>query len=138
MDSFILLPVADLRGREGRAPPSWGPNSFNFMQFSGKYGKIVCWRPQRVGAPPRGNPGSATGYESDIAPRWVQGESSLMFTLSSDKWVLHKGTELEKLALLPTLYYQIFLVFFFICKAKLSEQFLVRTYTMSKGEPTKS
>ena len=32
--------VADLRGREGRAPP--GPNSFNFMQFLGKFGKIVC------------------------------------------------------------------------------------------------
>ena len=31
------------------------PNSFNFMQFSGNFGKIVCWRP-----PPRGNPGSAT------------------------------------------------------------------------------
>ena len=28
--------VADLRG---------GPNSFNFMQFSRKYGKIVSWRP---------------------------------------------------------------------------------------------
>ena len=24
-----------------RAPP----NSFNFMQFLGKFGKIVCWRP---------------------------------------------------------------------------------------------
>ena len=22
-----------------------GPNSFNFMQFSGKLGKIECWRP---------------------------------------------------------------------------------------------
>ena len=22
-----------------------GPNSFDFMQFSGKFGKIVCWRP---------------------------------------------------------------------------------------------
>ena len=28
--------------REGR--PS-GPNSFNFMQFWGNFGKIVCWRP---------------------------------------------------------------------------------------------
>ena len=27
-----------------RAPPQ-GPNSFNFMQFLGKFGKIVCWRP---------------------------------------------------------------------------------------------
>ena len=25
--------------------PPGGPNSFNFMQFLGKYGKIVCWRP---------------------------------------------------------------------------------------------
>ena len=32
-------------GREGRAPPPGGPNSFNFMQFLGKFGKIVCWRP---------------------------------------------------------------------------------------------
>ena len=23
----------------------WGPNSFNFMQFLGKFGKIICWRP---------------------------------------------------------------------------------------------
>ena len=43
-----------------RAPPG-GPNSFNFMQFLGKYGKIVCWRPPGELAPtPRGNPGSAT------------------------------------------------------------------------------
>ena len=36
-----------------RAPP--GPNSFNFMQFLGKFGKIVCWRlPWRVGAPSSG------------------------------------------------------------------------------------
>ena len=33
------------------------PNSFNFMQFWGKFGKIVCWPPPQ----PRGNPGSATG-----------------------------------------------------------------------------
>ena len=26
-----------------------GPNSFNFMQFLGNFGKIVCWRP-----PPEG------------------------------------------------------------------------------------
>ena len=40
--------VADLR-RGGRArgtcPPPGGPNSFNFMQFLGKFAKIVCWRP---------------------------------------------------------------------------------------------
>ena len=37
--------VADLRwrGREGR--PSHGQNSFNFMQFLGKFAKIMCWRP---------------------------------------------------------------------------------------------
>ena len=37
--------VADLRGGlEGRAP-SGRPNYFNFMQFLGKFGKIICWRP---------------------------------------------------------------------------------------------
>ena len=37
-----------------RAPPG-GPNSFNFMQFLGKFGKIVCWRPPwGVGAPSSG------------------------------------------------------------------------------------
>ena len=47
-------------GREGRAPR--GPNSFNSTQFLGNFGKIVCWRPSpRIGAPPQGNPGSATG-----------------------------------------------------------------------------
>ena len=41
-------------GCEGRAPP--GPNSFNFMKFLGKFGKIVCWRPlsRGVGAPSSG------------------------------------------------------------------------------------
>ena len=38
-----------------RPPPPGGPNSFNFMQFLGKFGKIVCWRlPPRVGAPSSG------------------------------------------------------------------------------------
>ena len=47
--------VADLRGGARDA------NSFNFMQFSGKYGKIVCWRPPgELVPPPRENPGSAT------------------------------------------------------------------------------
>ena len=48
------------RGGAGARAPPGHPNSFNFMQFSGKFGKIVCWRPPwGVGAPPRGNPGSA-------------------------------------------------------------------------------
>ena len=46
-----------------RAPPE-GPNSFNFMQFLGTFGKIVYWRPPReLASPPRGNPGSATVTE---------------------------------------------------------------------------
>ena len=32
------FPLAD----EGRLPP---PNSFDFVQFSGNFDKIVCWRP---------------------------------------------------------------------------------------------
>ena len=52
--SVRIVSVADLGGREGCAPPPPGhPNSFDFMQFSGKFGKIVCWRPPwGVGAPP--------------------------------------------------------------------------------------
>ena len=37
--------VADLRRARGTCPPSPGSNSFNFMLFFGKFGKIVCWRP---------------------------------------------------------------------------------------------
>ena len=36
--------VADLMGAQGCAPPP-GQNSFNFMQFLGNFGKILCWRP---------------------------------------------------------------------------------------------
>ena len=32
-------PVPNPRGARGSHP-----NSFDFMQFSGKFGKIVCWR----------------------------------------------------------------------------------------------
>ena len=39
-------------------------NSFNFMQFLGKLGKIICWHPQGLVPPPRGNPGSAIAQES--------------------------------------------------------------------------
>ena len=53
-------------GREGRTPPPpRRPNSFNFMQFLGEFGKIVCSRPPPLGGftpPPRGNPGSVTDY----------------------------------------------------------------------------
>ena len=52
--------MADLRGGARDARPR-GPNSFNFMQFLGKFGEIVCWRPPgKLGPPPRGNPGSGS------------------------------------------------------------------------------
>ena len=56
--------VADLRGREGRAP-HWGPNSFNFIAVA-VFGKIWQNRmlappPPEFAPPPRGNPGSTTG-----------------------------------------------------------------------------
>ena len=52
-------PLADLGGREGRTPPPGRPNSFDFMQFSGKFGVFT---PPLEGSrpPPRENPGSAT------------------------------------------------------------------------------
>ena len=55
----VPLAVADIGARG--APPGH-PNSFDFMQFSGKFGKIVCWRPPPLGElapPPQGNLGSA-------------------------------------------------------------------------------
>ena len=55
----LFSALADLGGgREGRTPPPGRPNSFDFMQFSGKFG--VFTPPWRVHAPPRENPGSAT------------------------------------------------------------------------------
>ena len=52
-------PVADLGGARDVHPR--GPNSFNFIQFLRKFGKILCWRPPGKLAPsPWGNPGSAT------------------------------------------------------------------------------
>ena len=48
--------MADLKGA-----PLAGPNSLNFMQFLGKFGKIVRWPSLgELALPPRGNPGSAT------------------------------------------------------------------------------
>ena len=47
--------MADLRGRRGRAPPPRAQNFFIFMQFSGKIGQIIGWRPPSgVGAPSSG------------------------------------------------------------------------------------
>ena len=62
--SFQHISVADLHSKILDVPPSpGGPNSFNFMQFLGNFGKIVCWRPPgELAPPPRGNPGSATVY----------------------------------------------------------------------------
>ena len=59
-----FTPVADLRGGRRGRPPG-GPNSFDFMQFLGNFGKIVCCRPPpgELAPPPRGNPGSATAHQ---------------------------------------------------------------------------
>ena len=38
--SKFKISVADLRGARGTRPP--GPNSFNFMQFLGTFGEILC------------------------------------------------------------------------------------------------
>ena len=50
-----------------RAPPR--PIFFNFAQFLGNFGKIVCWCPSPLSEgyrpPPRGKPGSATVECSD-------------------------------------------------------------------------
>ena len=57
--------VADLRG----TPPV--PNSFNFMQFMGEFGNIVCWRPPSPESR-RGNPGSATAKRNSLEEGFVE------------------------------------------------------------------
>ena len=41
--------------------PPKGPNSFNFMQFLGKFGKLYVGAPLGVGTPPQGDSGSTIG-----------------------------------------------------------------------------
>ena len=55
--------VADLHNKILDAHPPPVPNSFNFMQFLGNFGKncmLVPPPPQGLAPLPRGNPGSAT------------------------------------------------------------------------------
>ena len=57
-----VVAMADLHSKILDAPHPQGPNSFKFMQFMGKFGKIVCSPPPRgLTPPPRGNSGSVTG-----------------------------------------------------------------------------
>ena len=61
------ISLADLRGAQGTCAPPGCPNSFDFMQFSGKFGKIICWRPppppgEELVRPSQGNPGSANVF----------------------------------------------------------------------------
>ena len=57
-ESLDQFTVTDLRG------PHMAQNFLNFMQFSGKFGKIVSWRsPGGSAPPPTGNPGSAPGLD---------------------------------------------------------------------------
>ena len=65
MDLAALLIGGSRGGREGRTPPPGRPNSFDFMQFSGKFG--VFTPPLEGSRPPRENPGSATAAGEEIA-----------------------------------------------------------------------
>ena len=47
--SATAISVADLHSKILYAHLSRGPNSFNFMQFLGNFGKIACKRPLKVG-----------------------------------------------------------------------------------------
>ena len=73
--------VADLNSKILDARPPRGPNSFNFMQFLGKFGKIVCWRPPgELAPPPQGNPRSAADIASGkiLQQRNLSNESRIM------------------------------------------------------------
>ena len=66
--------------KDARPPLPGGPNSFNFMQFLGKFGKIVCWRPLReLAPPPRGNTGSATGSKSCQFAIYIENRTRFTF-----------------------------------------------------------
>ena len=66
------MSVADLHSKILDTRPPGGPNSFNFMQFLGNFGKIVCWRPPGELAPlPRGNSGSATACYTHVHAFYV-------------------------------------------------------------------
>ena len=55
--------VADLRGGAPGTRPPTAQNFLNFMQFLGKSGKFMCWRPQPSGelaTPSKENLGSAS------------------------------------------------------------------------------
>ena len=69
MLSMLTLSSGGSKGGTGDACPPGGPNSFNFMQFLGKFGKIVCWCPPgELVPPPQGNPGSATAVYTVFTP----------------------------------------------------------------------
>ena len=42
---FLIFKCCPKMSAARLPPPLRGPNSFNFMQFLGNFGKIVCWRP---------------------------------------------------------------------------------------------
>ena len=82
-----------------RPPPHGGPNSFNFMQFLGKFGKIIYRHPPgELVPPPRGNPGSATATVFEELPLWfyivlvdiLRRDSGCSCNLSTWKLWIHK------------------------------------------------
>ena len=108
--------MADLHSKilEPRLPR--GPSSFNFMQFLGKFGKIVCCysapppppRPPRVSLPSSENPGSATdGYCGILSIHWFTSTKQVsyilrrkrscgkvMFSVVSFSLSVHRGSSL--------------------------------------------
>ena len=76
------------------------PNSFNFMQFLGKFGKIVCWRPPSAGElapPPRGNPGSATEMDLFIREICILTDENPDFVelCKAKQWLQHQLIQLN-------------------------------------------
>ena len=71
--------MADLRGREGGAPP-WGSKFFQFHAVLEKFGKIVCWHPPESWRAPRRNLGSATVHFWQSTRFTTSGESRISQT----------------------------------------------------------
>ena len=75
--------IGGSKGVQGTCTPPGYPNSFDFMQFSGKFGKIICWRPHLPPRPRVGTPSSGKSWIHHCMPYTVSIPDPLCYTPSS-------------------------------------------------------
>ena len=82
--------------RDENPPPAGGPNSFNFMQFLRKFGKIICWRPplgswrpllgREILDPPLQDFSRAAFEWKQRKTPWMQHEASIDRIQTAEHW----------------------------------------------------